>query len=119
MTYCIAGNFQREKFLEIFEKTNDFWKYISKYSLFLMYLEMVLLKYFMLKRHNTMKTSLPDASGPLAITMPSGSITVANLVKCCESAWKAAETKKLHGEYQIASYIHIILSEYICTQSMV
>ena len=28
-TYRIAGNFQREKFSEISEKTNDFRKYIS------------------------------------------------------------------------------------------
>jgi len=76
--YCIVGNFQRKKFLEILDKTNDFQKYISEYSLFLLYLEMALLKYFILKRHDKMKTSLPDASGPLAITMPSGSIIAAN-----------------------------------------
>jgi len=43
---------------------------------------MALLKYLMLKRSNTTNTCsecLPDASGPLAITMPSGSITAANL----------------------------------------
>ena len=35
--YHIAGNFWREKFLEISEKTDDFQIYISKHSLFLYY----------------------------------------------------------------------------------
>ena len=42
---------------------------------------MALLKYLTLKRHDTSNTSsesLPDPSGPLTITMPSGSITAAN-----------------------------------------
>ena len=42
---------------------------------------MALLKYLTLKRRDTSKTSsecLPDPSGPLVITMPSGSITAAN-----------------------------------------
>jgi len=34
--YRIAGKFWREKFLEISEKTNDFRKYFSAYSLFLL-----------------------------------------------------------------------------------
>ena len=38
LDYRITGNFWREKFSEILEKNNDFWKYISSYSLFL-YLE--------------------------------------------------------------------------------
>ena len=57
---------------------------------------MELFKYFKLKRQDTTKTyseCLPDASSPLqlAITMPSGSITIANS-RCYESARKAAET---------------------------
>ena len=42
---------------------------------------MALFKYLKLKQRDTTKTyseCLPDASGPLAITMPSGSITAAN-----------------------------------------
>jgi len=42
---------------------------------------MALLKYLTLKRSdatNTCSECLPDASGPLAITMPSDSITAAN-----------------------------------------
>jgi len=77
---------------------------------------MALLKYLMLKRHDTTNTCsecLPDASGPLAITLPSGSITAANssVAKVLEKQQKQAETKKTCGEYQI--YIRIILSEYI------
>jgi len=39
---------------------------------------------------------LPDASGPLAITMPSDSITAANssVMKVLEKQKKQAETKK-------------------------
>jgi len=42
---------------------------------------MAVLKYLTLKQHDTMNTHsecLHDASGPLAITMPSGSITATN-----------------------------------------
>jgi len=43
---------------------------------------------------------LPDASGPLVITMPSGSIAAGNssVAKVLEKQQKQAETKKLHGE---------------------
>jgi len=56
--------------------------------------EMAPLKYLMLKQHNTTKTCsecLPDASGPLAITIPSGSITAANssVLKVLEKQCKA------------------------------
>jgi len=49
---------------------------------------------------------VPDSSGPLAITMPSGSITAANssVAKMLEKQQKQAETKRLCGEYQI--YMH-------------
>jgi len=42
---------------------------------------------------NTCSECLPDTSGPLAITMPSGSITAANssLVKMLEKQQKQAE----------------------------
>jgi len=98
-----VGKFWREKFLEISEKTNDFQKYISKNSL-LMYLEMALCKYLTLKQHNTTNTCsecLPDSSGPLAITMLSGSITATNLsvAKVLEKQQKQAETKRPYGEY--------------------
>ena len=59
---------------------------------------MELFKYFKLKRQDTTKTyseCLPDASSPLqlAITMPSGSITVANssVMKVLEKQQKQAE----------------------------
>jgi len=44
---------------------------------------------------------LPDASGPLAITMPSGSITAANssVVEVLEKQQKQAETERPHGQY--------------------
>ena len=48
---------------------------------------------------------MPDANGPLAITMPSGSITAANssVTKVLEKQQKQAETKKpcTRGEYRI------------------
>jgi len=77
---------------------------ISKNFLFLLYLEMALLKYFMLKRCDTMNTCsecLPDSSGLLAITMPSGSITAANsnVVKVLEKQQKQVEAKMPCGEY--------------------
>ena len=48
---------------------------------------MALLKYLKLKRRETKNCleCLPDASGPLAIAMPSDSITAANSVKRRES----------------------------------
>jgi len=108
-----VGNFQREKFSKISEKTNDFQKYISKYSLFLLSLEMTLLKYLTLKRHditNTCSECLPDASGPLAITMPSGSITTTNssVVKVLEKQQKQVETKRMCGEYQIYQVYNVL-----------
>jgi len=50
---------------------------------------------------NTCSECFPDASGPLVIKMPSGSITAANsnVVKVLEKQQKQAETKKLCGEY--------------------
>ena len=63
---------------------------------------MALLKYLTLKRHNTAKTSsecLPDASGPLAITMLSGSITATN--SSVAKVLQHPETRKQRGEYQI------------------
>jgi len=75
--------------------------------------EMAPLKYLTLKQHDTTKTCsecLPDASGPLVITIPSGSITAANssvlkmLEKQCREQ-KQVETKKPHCEYQMYSYI--------------
>jgi len=44
---------------------------------------------------------LPDASGPLAITMPSGSITATNssAAKVLEKQQKQAEIKRPHGQY--------------------
>jgi len=58
---------------------------------------------------NACSECLPDASGPLAITMPSGSITATNssVAKLLEKQQKQAETKNLHGEYQIYIYIRI------------
>ena len=71
---------------------------------------MALLKYLTLKRHNTTKTSsecLPDASGPLAITMPSGSITATN--SSVAKVLEHPETRKQRGEYQIYSYmVHLV-----------
>jgi len=62
---------------------------------------------------NTCSECLPDASGPLAITMPSGSITAANssVVKVLEKQQKQAETKKLHGEYR--TYMYYIIRIYM------
>ena len=63
---------------------------------------MALLKYLTLKRRNTSKPSsecLSDPSGPLAITMPSGSITAAN--SSVAKVLEHPETRKLRGEYQI------------------
>ena len=93
--YRIAGNFRREKFSEISEISFDFRKYISETCF------MALLKYLTVKRNPATKTCseyLPDPSGPLAITMPSGSITVANsnVVKMLEKQQKQVETKKPH-----------------------
>jgi len=83
-----------------FGKTNDFQKYIFEYFLF-WYLEMVLLKYLTLKRRDTIKTEcLPDASGPLSIEIPSGSITATNssVVKVLEKQQKM--TKRQRGKYR-------------------
>jgi len=65
---------------------------------------MALLKYLMLERRDTLHTCsecLPDSSGLLAITIPSGSITAANssVVKVLEKQQKQAETKRPCGEY--------------------
>jgi len=97
-----------------------FWKFwkkplISENSLFLLYLEMALLKCFMLKQCNTMNTCsecLPDSSGPLAITIPSGSIIATNssIVKMLEKQQKQAETK---DHVVNTEYIRIMLLEYI------
>ena len=69
---------------------------------------MALFKYLKLKQRDTMKTyseCFPDASGPLVITMPIGSITAANssVTKVLEKQEKQAETKRpqTRGEYQI------------------
>jgi len=77
------------------------------------------LKYLTLKWHDTTNTFsefLPDSSGLLAITMPSGSITVANssVVKVLEKQQKQAEPKRPHGEYQIyvLCYQNIIIRSY-------
>jgi len=55
---------------------------------------------------------LPNASGPLAITMPSGSITATNssVAKVLEKQQKQAETKIRMVN---TADIHIILSENI------
>jgi len=63
----------------------------------------------MLKRRditNTCSECLPDASCPLTITMPSGSITAANssVAKVLEKQQKQAESKTPHGEYRIYLY---------------
>jgi len=54
---------------------------------------------------------LPDASGPLAITMPSGSITATNssVVKVLEKQQKQAGRSRMVN----TEYIHNILPEYI------
>ena len=57
-----------------------------------------------MKRYRATKACseiLSDASGPLVITMSSGSIIAANLnvVKMLEKQQKQAEIKKLRGEY--------------------
>ena len=53
----------------------------------------------------TYSECLPDASGPLTITMPSGSITAANssVTKVLQKQQKQAETKRprTSGEYRI------------------
>ena len=92
LKYRIAGNFWREKFSEISEISLDFRKYISETCF------MALLKYLTVKQNPTTKTYLPDASDPLAITMPSGSITAtnSNVVKMLEKQQKQVETKKPH-----------------------
>jgi len=71
----------------------------------------------MLKQHDTTNTCskcLPDASGPLAITMPSGSITADNssVAKVLEKQQKQAETKKLCGEYRVYMYYIIRIYTY-------
>ena len=75
-----------------------------KYFLFL-YLDMALLRYLKLKREvkqrdDISKDCLPDANGPLAVKMPSSSITVANssVAKVLEKQQKQAEPR---GEYRI------------------
>jgi len=105
--------------LEILEKTNYFQKYISKNSLFLLYLEIVLLKYLILKQCDTIKTyseCLPDSSGPLAITMPSGFITATNLsvAKVLESSrnkmkpkGQVVNTKYSYTYYVIRIYTYV------------
>jgi len=65
---------------------------------------MALLKYPTLKQRNITNTCsecLLDASGPLVITMPSGSITVTNssVAKVLEKQQKQSETKRPHGQY--------------------
>ena len=64
-------------------------------------LVMALLKYLKLKRRKTKNCleCLPDASGPLAIAMPSDSITAAN--SSVEKVFKQTEAKKPRGEYQV------------------
>ena len=75
---------------------------------------MALLKYLKLKRRETKNCleCLPDASGPLAIAMPSDSITAANssvekVFKqtaanlSVEKVFKQTEAKKPRGEYQV------------------
>jgi len=103
--------------LEILQKTNDFQNIFPNILCSCCVLEMALLRYLMLKRHNTTNTCLeclPDASGPLAITMPSGFITATNssVAKVLE---KSSKNKlKLKSCVANTKYIHIILSEYIC-----
>ena len=87
--------------MEISKNTDDFQKFFPN-ILCSCIQGMALLKYLMLKWLDTTKTiseCLPDASGPLVITMPSGSITAANstVVKVLEHP----ETKKRRGEYWI------------------
>jgi len=59
---------------------------------------------------NTCLECLPDDSGPLAITMPSGSSTAINssVAKVLE---KQAESKRRHGQHQI--YAHYIIRIYV------
>jgi len=71
----------------------------------------------MLKRRditNTYSECLLDASGPLAITIPSGSITSANssVAKVLEKQHKQAEIKRLRGQYQIYMYYIIRIYTY-------
>lgn len=68
---------------------------------------MAILKYLTLKQHNTTKSHsecLPGASGPQAITMPNGSITVTilSVVKEMEKQQKQAEPKS-----------HVVNVEYV------
>ena len=62
---------------------------------------MALLKYLKLKQCDSMNCleCLPDASGPLALAMPSGSIASAN--SSVEKALKQTEAKKPRGEYKV------------------
>jgi len=75
---------------------------------------MAFLKYLTLKQCDTINTCLeclPDASGPLAITMPSGSITATNssVAKVLEKQQKqACQSCVVNTEY-----IRNILPEYI------
>jgi len=113
-----SGKFSEENIFRNLEKTNDFQKYISEYSLFFLNLEMALLKYLTLKQSDTMNTCsecLLNASGPLVITMSSGSITAANssVVKVLEKQQKQAETKKSRGEYLIYNYYIIRIYIYV------
>ena len=61
---------------------------------------MVLLKYLKLKQRDTKNCleCLPDASGPLAIAMPSDSITATN--SSVEKVFKQTEVKKPRGDKQ-------------------
>jgi len=99
-----SGKILEGKIFRNFEKNQWFPKiyFWIFFNLFLLYLEMALLKYLTLKWNDTTNTCsecLPDASGPLGV------------VKVLEKQQKQAETKKPCGEYLI--YIIIILSEYI------
>ena len=62
---------------------------------------MALLKYLKLKQCDSKNCleCLPDASGPLALAMPSGSIASAN--SSVEKALKQTEAKKPCGEYKV------------------
>ena len=62
---------------------------------------MALLKYLKLKQCDSKNCleCLPDASGPLALAMPSGSIASAN--SSVEKALKQTEAKKPRGEYKV------------------
>ena len=62
---------------------------------------MALLKYLKLKQCDSKNCleCLPDASGPLALAMPSGSIASAN--SSVEKALKQTEAKKPRSEYKV------------------